>query len=224
MEQNRVKELMDKLISYLKKNLDYPDDCFAVEYSLSRNYCVDLAIIDRTLNIPIMLFELKITKNSDAIRNWQKQVRNYLVHSEIKNIPFYLVVPADTDPFFEAFEIDPLARDEDQDVYKKNKGSVTLPKFKHILNTKISEVRDSKNNKKRKKVKQLQWVCWLIAAVLIVIGLLMAYGYIFLTTREMYIFGIAIVLILCPYVSSINILGIEIKMFEEKVDSSSTLA
>ena len=209
--------LMDELIGYLKRH-GYPDDSFAIEYNLARDCYVDLAIIDRTLNIPIMLFELKSIKNDHIIQMGIRHIRRCQAYLEDKDIPLYLIVPKDTEPFFEAFRANPPTPADNQNLNGQVKEDMNFGRFKYNKNTRLSKARENKVEKKHKMVDAFKWVCWSIAMLLIIIGFLMTVGVIIMTRNELYIFASAIVLIICPFVSSIKILGIEIKQLEDKVD------
>jgi hypothetical protein len=98
------RDTLDNLISYLMKH-GYPEDSFAVEYNMN-NYRADLAIIDKKMNTPLMIFEIK-SKKSDQLREMGKKQLERIV-GKFPTVPMYLVYPRNAEPYFE------IERDENR--------------------------------------------------------------------------------------------------------------
>ncbi len=216
LEKNTIKNLIEYLVKHR-----YPKDSFSLEYKLANNCYVDLAVIDRELNIPVLLFEVKSRKTESSIKFGNRQLEQDLAYLEDKSTPAYLVFPKSNAPFFELQRVNsqlseigsnPVGNPED-----------ILGDFDYYRNTGISQKKNEKQEEQDKKVEVFSYVCWILAVVLVIFAILVNLKKIEIDQTAGLICLLAIMLILAPFVQSIKILGFEINQFDKalKKDKSS---
>ena len=207
------KRILDHFIEYLIES-GFPKNSIAVGYRLKSNIMADIVIVDDKTNIPLMLFEIKTHKTSET----EEKGKRYLdkIHRNFKDskLATYLVFyNPKLDNDFEVLQYDANTGNYINDDDKPAEYTLNYEFNKVAI---ISEAKEEKESKKRETIETFKVVCWVIAFVII----LMLIGskvirYTILTT-DLILFGAAIVMILLPFVSKINFLGIEIEKYTNR--------
>jgi hypothetical protein len=196
------KNVILKLISYLKE-YGYPENSFALEYKIpGTNYRADLVIIDPKTNIPIMMFELKSRKSKEFIARGRDQLNKYLGSLPDNSIPTYLVFPKESEPFFEIINVH--KPDDDPD-----RNDISNFDFKAIRTSVLSEKAKDAEDKKKAEIDNFLKVSWLLAFLVLVLLIIKKLVNFTLDTVDMALIGSVLALILIPFASKIKFLGIE---------------
>lgn len=208
MDNSDGRSKSEKLfLSYLLNELGIPEDSIATNYRLNKFVEVDVAIIDQSTNLPIMIFEVKSQKNHQTEENARKNMRNIAAHMGINSARMYIAYQLN-DGTFDIDEINAYAGaviskeiDFSDFDYKSNRNAV------------ISETVKKKVEEKGKAVDNLSIVSWIMAGGICAGYIIMKIlGYI-LTANDLAIVGVIIGLVLLPFANKIKILGVEYERY-----------
>lgn len=203
------KSTLNSLIKYLKKH-NYPAESFALNYKIAGKY-IDLAIIDPDTKIPIIIFEIKSTKNEHSAEFGRKQLESYLKFMPDMSIPMYLVFPKDEPPFFEVQRIK-YETEGTQEI----KGTIAIESELDFLmqrQARVSEKIEHNYMERVETVTLFKWLCWILAVLVLGIGIIKKLKIINIDSTDLVLIGAFIGLILLPFVSRLKFLGIEFERF-----------
>ncbi|WZL80231.1 hypothetical protein QBE53_10485 [Vallitaleaceae bacterium 9-2] len=204
------RDLMDKFLTYLLEH-GFPEESLLTEYKAGRGR-VDLAVIDTTTQLPIMLFELKSRKRRDFVRMGTDQLRRYVQELNLpEEIPTYLVFPKDVDPFFEVIEVDANISNLDVAEYK----SVKSIDYNLQRKARLAEKANKAEKKKEEVVDRFSLVSWILAGILFGIGVGSKIWSFTLSATDLTLLGAIIGLIIAPFASKIKFWGIEFERFRK---------
>lgn len=207
-----TKNTLNHLITYLQAH-GYPDSTFAVEYRVGK-FRIDLAIIDPETKLPIQIFELKSRNDAQNRKMGTNQLKTFL--NELKtDIPAYLVFPKSSNPFFEIEICSQETTNQDGIIAKDEE---LFFNFQFQKQARVKEQLDAIKDKKETTIDHFKWVCWAMAMLLFGFIILQKFNCISvpLDYDDLIIVGAIIVLVLLPFTSKINILGVEINRLENR--------
>ncbi|HBS88482.1 MAG TPA: hypothetical protein DEA97_18125 [Bacteroidales bacterium] len=204
------KDTLKALIKYLQSH-NYPDSTFAIEYKTGK-YQIDLAIIDSETNLPVQIFEVKNNKDDKTRKFGREQLKRYL-DSLGMIIPAYLVFPKNAEPYFEIERYLPEDIEKDYELI----GHESFFNFNFQKQARLSEKIESIKGKKETLQDSFKYVSWIMSLILVLIIVLQKFKLICVEfdTIDLLIIGSSILLIILPFTSSINILGVEIRRLEK---------
>lgn len=207
-------ELERTTYEHLKKYLiehGYPKNSIASEFQISRNCRVDVAIIDKELNTPIQLFEIKSSNNPSHIKVGIEQLQRDLSFLEKKDIPCFLVFPKSSQPYFEIRRVD-LSQTKTNETFMEEKNAKNPIILDYEAQRLSRRVRKSeKLTEQREKI--IDWfrvVCWIMAFIILVIALLYQLGILVIDAYLLFLLSVIVALIVIPFVEKVKILGVEI--------------
>ena len=176
------------------------------------SYRPDFAILDVQSNEPIVLFEVKGRTDKISIKQGLKQIQSYVLESKVRSLRFYFVTPGENDELFNFYTLD-------QDLSPRLvPSSFLLPDS--LLAASLSEKKGSLVVEKRKSVDHFKLLCFVAAFVSFCIAIAdficSQHGITILTTERLALLGVAVILLVIPYLQTFKALGIEIERFASK--------
>jgi hypothetical protein len=201
------KDTMEKFIDYLISH-GYPRESLVTEYKASDRRRVDLAVIDTTTKVPIMIFEIKSRMNTKLIEMGREQLKKYIVDLNLNyDIPTYLVFPKQDRPYFQVVEVSTNDDEILDDV------SPTTLDYNLSRRSRLLEKAKEAETDRDKTINHIKYICWIIAIALLIIGILSKLGLFDLSATDLVLLGAIVGLILTPYASKIKFWGIEFERY-----------
>jgi len=201
------KKLLDNFIEYLL-NHGYPTESIALEYKLDNLRRVDLAVIDSITNVPLMLFEFKQYKTDSAFKQGGCTLKNFKMSLKNIDVPMYLVIFSDEEPFFELFEVNSYTGA----IIGKIESFKSLD-FEYQRIARLSEKAKKAEKDKRTAIDTFSVVSWVLAAIFILLIIVNKFTEIELSATDLTLIGAAVGLILIPFSSKIKFFGIEFERY-----------
>jgi|GEM_PF-5480389 len=183
MRGYRDGDLVNKLIETLKKQ-GVTEDSIVLEWPINHRHRVDLAIIDKVLNKPIALFEIKQTRDKKTVACAESQVKKYASILDEQNIPLFIVFPdPKNDGFLDITQVKfELVKKEPEKTELKEKIGLK-DSFEIIVERKEDQLKTSQDQipnisvltnsarqktlfellkKKENAIENFQLVCWIM--------------------------------------------------------------
>lgn len=200
------------LTNYLKSH-GYSEDNIILEWKITDNIRVDMAIIDSVSKKPIALFEFKRRKNKESENLAKQQLKKYAQTVGDSTIPLYVVYSIDQEPYFELFFL------TEQNGVEILKPIYQVPTFTSFKNSSISKQIIQVEKEKKNTYDLFKIICWLLAAIIIGLLYLDFKECIKLTPERLGIIAIISGLIIVPFARKLNILGVEFeRLYEERTE------
>ena len=199
------KATTDTFINYLKEH-DYPEKSIAMQFGSSQGFRIDLAIIDDVTNVPIQLFEIQLNKNEEHINRAIMQINNYRRTLQNANIPAYLVISQDDNPFFEIRKINGQKAEPIEDLT----GELN---YEAQRRARVSEGKRNVVAEREATLDKFKIFCWILAGITLLIVILeksSVFNFQF-TSIDFYFILTVIILCLIPYFSKIKFSNVELE-------------
>jgi len=212
MKEYHEKELINKLIENLKIQ-GVSEDSIALEWPIDNRHRVDLAIIDKILNKPIAIFEIKGRKDKRRDDDAKSQINRYASLLKDQNIPLFIVFPSQNED--DSLEITRVKQDSDDEGLLEFYSSDQIPNMAILKNSARQKTLFDLLKEKENAIKNFQLVCWLMGFCCLIILLLNIANIVVLTTERIALIGVVLGLFLLPFASKIKILGFEFERVKD---------
>nr|WP_320162326.1 type I restriction enzyme HsdR N-terminal domain-containing protein [uncultured Methanoregula sp.] len=215
MREFHERELVNILIETLKHQ-GVSEDSIALEWPIESNghhYRVDLAIIDKLLNKPIALFEIKSRKDRKREKDAEFQLKRYASLLKNQDIPLFVVYPNESKDT--PLEITRIKQDPDDADSYDFFSSDQIPKISILKNSARQKTLFELLNEKENAIKNFQLVCWILGFGSLVILILNLTGFLVLKTEQIALIGVVLGLFLLPFASKIKIPGLEFERLKD---------
>lgn len=173
-----------------------------------RRYRPDFALIDPKTNEPLAIIEIKGMSDPDTLSRATQQMQQYIATLRDKAVRWFVVTPAQTGGGFDFYTAG-------EDGKPKQVPSSSFLQFESLSSARITEKKELLAEEKRDTTGQFHVVCFVAATVAVAVAIAdfvcSCYGITLLSTERMALVGVAIALVVIPYVQKFKGLGIEIE-------------
>jgi hypothetical protein len=207
MESKVEKEFFQYLIEmgFPKSSIVFEPAFLAL--SDGRKYRPDFALLDPNTKEILAIIELKERDDSETLRRGILQILNYVTSLRAKGVRGYVVTPSTTGEKFNFYTFT-------EDAKPKQVATSSFLEFDSLASARQAEKQESLAEEKKETIDQFSKICNSTAAFSILIVVTDFVGSRFdikiLTTERMAMIGVAIALVIIPYVEKFKGLGIEI--------------
>lgn len=207
INENTLKE---SFINYLIEHR-YPQDSIVLEWMISKHHRADMVIIDKDTSKIIALFEFKIKKSDNVLPMAAKQVLNYLNALSDTDIPTYIVLFEIEKSNFSIYQVNfDVNKNETIDLIPE------IPKYELLKNKSLKKVILENEKRKSSTFNVFALLCWVMAALTTTLLILDFSNLLEINTQRLALMGIVIALVIVPFASKLNILGLEFERLKEK--------
>lgn len=172
-----------------------------------RRYRPDFALLDPKTNELLAIVEIKGRNDSDTLLRAMQQVRQYITALRDRSVRGFVVTPAQSG----GFDFYTLGEDDKP----KQVPSSSFLHFESLSSARNAENKEILAEEKKETIDQFLDVCFSAAAVSVIIAIAdficTRFAVTLLTTNRMILIGVAIALVVIPYVQKFKGLGIEIE-------------
>lgn len=216
-----INEFAKRLISF-----SYPIDTIVFEYKIAQSPSqgmVDIAIIDKVTNEPLLIFEIKVLRErlseSQLKKQGEAQLLKYINGIGDLQIPAYLVI-AKTLTDFEIFSFE-----ADEKGVRELSSPVpmeSIMRYEILSNRNRTSAIGVKKQEIKKTTDRFKIICWICAGIAAALAICDNVGIFTISTTQLALIGVAIALVIIPYSRKLKILGVEFERFiAEKNDKKS---
>lgn len=188
------------VIEELKKS-GYPADTIIPEWK-NKNSRVDIAVMDKETQIPLMFIECKVHFNPSSLDMALNQLRR---NSATLNYPIRACVAGYTGgQQFEFYDFTKKLNDDEIPISEC--GPTNLPSYDEIRTGAESKYISAQKKQKRRYINGLKVFCWaIIPAIIIALFIFDLYSIYPLTSERLILLGILILSLLLPFFGEIKV-------------------
>ncbi|MDP1530735.1 hypothetical protein [Rhodoferax sp.] len=172
-----------------------------------RKYRPDFALLDPKTNEPLAIIEIKGRNDPATLARATQQVQQYIAALRDKGVRGFVVTPAQSGGGFDFYT-------SGEGGEPKQVPSSSFLQFESLSSARIAEKKEMLAEEKKEATDQFLVVCFTAATFSVAIAtadfICSRYGITLLTTERMALVGVAIALVVIPYVQKFKGLGIEI--------------
>lgn len=212
----------EKIVEYLK-SFGYPEERISMDWG--NHHCsIDIIVFDESNILPIVVFEVKATKNKNAIESGVMNLRRAVRTFEIAaTATCYLAFPSEKEPYFEIHNVSRIVYSEEKPDYNSiliDTDGDKLASYNTANAGSAGKILKQRNDQKKKKIDKLRIMCFVLAMFGMAIGALDYYQLYELSSLRLILFGAIVILLLVPYFSEVSIKDISLKRVKEEKEGN----
>lgn len=174
----------------------------------AKKYRPDFALVDPATKEPLAIIEIKGRNDPNALLRALKQLNTYLAALNDQTIRGYVVTPVESGDEFNFYTLG-------VDGGPKQTPSTAFLKLESLLAEKIAKKKALLSAEKNATTNQFIAACLCSSAFAITVAIadfiFSRYGIVLLKTERLALVGVAITLVIAPYVHKIKAFGIELE-------------
>lgn len=208
-------KLIDIFVSTLIE-IGYPEDSILLDWKISANYRIDMAIIDNVSKHPIALFEFRMQNFKESENAMVEKLKRYSTTLGDTTIPLYVVFSANNTKGFEVYLI------KDENTKNLLEFIPNIPQFKSLKNNYLTKAAKKNEEDIKENFNWFKYGCFISAFILAILLYYDFKGCISITKERLGIIVIIILLFVIPFARKLKILGLEFEVLQDNIKKKQT--
>lgn len=209
---NRNPELLNEFSEFLREH-GYPEDAIVLNWRISSQYVVDLAVIDPETDTPVALIETKRDPTTGSLNLAGQQLATFSEELGDDNISLYVVFPSTREnERFRMYRYVPATDEGEEASYELE----LVPSFELLRGSYKTRKGAELRRQRKSNLANFQVICFALAFASAVLLVLDFNKVLRVTPQRLILIGISCTFLILPYAGKLNFLGWEFQRLKEQ--------